>query len=127
VSYVRPKRDELMARKIDIDEKLSHQRIDIAEAKRIAWAEGKFLPPQKMSEMERNLAFLQRESQRLQFELRGDRKKIHAAKDEKGALFMQEFFMAARRVLTKDQFNAIARDAESRLAQTAHPHPRRGS
>ncbi len=114
------KRDELMARKIEIDEKLASARIDISEAKRIAWAEKVFLPPRKMSEMERNLAFLQRESQRLQYELRGDRKNIHAAKDEKGAMFMQEFFMVARRTLTPEQFKAIAREAESRLT-SANP------
>lgn len=72
-----------------------------------------------MTEMERNLAFLQRESQRLQFELRGDRKQKHAATDQKGALFLQEFFMVARRTLTPDQFRAITREAETRLSQAA--------
>lgn len=115
---LRSKRDELMARKIEIDAKLAEARIDLSEAKRIAWAEGKFLPPRKMAEMERNFAFLQRESQRLQFELRGDRKKSHEAKDQKGALFMQEFFMVARGTLEKDQFNAICREAEGRLSAT---------
>lgn len=112
---VRSTRDELMTRKMDVDEKLAALRIEIDEAKAIAYTEGKYLPPREMANLKRAFAGLQRESQRLQFALRGDRKQAHAAKDHKGALYLQEFFMAARRHLTKDQFNAINKDAESRL------------
>src|SRR5690242_3092544 len=109
------KRDNLMQRKLEIDGKLSEAKIQLTEAKAKAWAAGTYLPPEEFSAMQRNVSFLARESQRLQFELRGDRKRIHETKDEKGHLFIQEFFMIAKKKLDRELFKEICTQAEANL------------
>lgn len=75
------RRDELMRRKIEIDDACRKAKTDLQEAEGIAAAEGKFMEPREHAAMKRNLNYLLMESQRLQFELRGDRKALNAAKD----------------------------------------------
>lgn len=112
-----PKRDQLMVRKLDVDGKLAEARIALEEAEALAAAEGKYLPPREHAAMKRNVSFLGRESQRLQFELRGDRKPIHEDKDKKAHMFMQEFFMLARRRLEPEVFKSMCQETEKRLSE----------
>jgi hypothetical protein len=111
------KRDHLMQRKMEIDAALRLAKIDLEESQAIAMAQGKFVPAEEYAAKKRNVAYLQGESVRLQFELRGDRKTIHAAKDQRGALFLQEFLLSARRILPKETYIALCKDAEGRLTE----------
>ena len=116
-------KEDLVAKKLQVDIELSKLKMDIDEAKRNARAKGKYLPPAVFREMEEKRFSIARRSQQLQMaisEINANRRQEalremeQRARDraENGGRSRSALFMeAAERVLNAELFDRILDEA----------------
>lgn len=96
--------EELMRQKIDVDFESSALKAELEEARTDAYLKGLFMPPDQYRQKSQRLAFLKRESQRLQLEV------ALAGKAEQRAAqtgFAQQFVSHARLALDPALFQQL--------------------